>query len=184
MGKASPLYNRQGEIVGAIESIRDMTELKKAEESLRESEGRFSAFMDHLPVTAFIKDEQSTNLFVNRHMEEIFGAREWIGKSVHDQFPKEAADKMIEDDRQTIRDGYRKTLENLYTKKGDLKVFETYKFRIDRENNPPLIGGFAIDITERKEARKNTGLLSRTAMTPSIFTVIHGSFLSTPGPLT
>jgi len=154
MGKASPLYNRQGEIVGAIESIRDMTELKKAEESLRESEGRFSAFMDHLPVTAFIKDEQSTNLFVNRHMEEIFGAREWIGKSVHDQFPKEAADKMIEDDRQTIRDGYRKTLENLYTKKGDLKVFETYKFRIDRENNPPLIGGFAIDITEQKEAER------------------------------
>ncbi|MCK9592163.1 MAG: PAS domain S-box protein [Methanoregula sp.] len=153
-GKTSPLYNQQGEIVGAIESIRDITEFKKAEESLRESEGRFSAFMDHLPVTAFIKDEQSTHLFVNRHMEEIFGAREWIGKSVHDQFPKEAADTMIEDDRQTIRDGYRETLENLYTKKGDLKIFETYKFRIDRENKPPLIGGFAIDITERKEAER------------------------------
>ncbi len=34
MGKASPLYNRQGEIVGAIESIRDITELKKAEEGM------------------------------------------------------------------------------------------------------------------------------------------------------
>jgi len=34
MGKASPLYNRQGEIVGAIESIRDITGLKKAEEGL------------------------------------------------------------------------------------------------------------------------------------------------------
>jgi PAS domain S-box-containing protein len=154
MGKASPLYNRQGEIVGAIESIRNITELKKAEESLRESEGRFSAFMDHLPVTAFIKDEQSTNLFVNRRMEEIFGAREWIGTSVREQFPYEAAEKMIEDDRQTLRDGYRKTIENLRSKNGDLKIFETYKFRIDRENKPPLIGGFAVDITERKESER------------------------------
>ncbi|MCA1917573.1 PAS domain S-box protein, partial [Methanospirillum hungatei] len=35
MGKASPLYNSNGEIVGAIESIRDITNLKKAEEELR-----------------------------------------------------------------------------------------------------------------------------------------------------
>ena len=35
MGKASPLYNSSGEIVGAIESIRDISDLKKAEEELR-----------------------------------------------------------------------------------------------------------------------------------------------------
>jgi len=34
MGKASPLYNRQGEVIGAIESIRDITELRTAEENL------------------------------------------------------------------------------------------------------------------------------------------------------
>jgi len=34
MGKASPLYNREGDIVGAIESIRDITGLKKAEEGI------------------------------------------------------------------------------------------------------------------------------------------------------
>ncbi len=31
VGKASPLYNRQGNIIGAIETIRDITELKRAE---------------------------------------------------------------------------------------------------------------------------------------------------------
>ncbi|MDP3565244.1 MAG: PAS domain S-box protein [Methanoregula sp.] len=125
-------------------------EQKMAEVALRESEGRFAAFMDHLPITAFIKDEQSTNLFVNRHMAEVFGAQEWIGKSVGELFPDEAAEKMIEDDRQTLRDGYRKTIENLVEKNGEPKIFETYKFRIDRDNKSPLIGGFAMDITERK----------------------------------
>ena len=154
-GKASPLYNRQGEIVGAIESIRDITDIKKTLESLRESEGQFAAFMDHLPVTAFIADEQFANLFVNRRMEEIFGPREWIGNTVRDLFPREAAETMIDDDRRALRDGYRKTLETLIGKNGEKKIFETYKFRIDRENKPPLLGGFSVDVTEQKEAEKS-----------------------------
>jgi len=35
MGKASPLYDRQGKLSGAIESIRDMTERKQEEDALR-----------------------------------------------------------------------------------------------------------------------------------------------------
>jgi PAS domain S-box-containing protein len=153
--KASLLYDQNGNVVGAIESIRDITERKTAEDTLRETEGRFAAFMDHLPVTAFIKDEQSTNLFVNRRMEEIFGAREWLGRSVYEQFPREAADKMVEDDRKTLRDGYRKTIENLYEKNGSLRIFETYKFRLDREKKPPLIGGFAMDITDKTKVENS-----------------------------
>ena len=37
-GKASPLYDSKGNIVGAIESIRDVTERKRAEEALRKRE--------------------------------------------------------------------------------------------------------------------------------------------------
>ena len=37
-GMAAPLYNNEGAIVGAIESIRDITERRQAEEALRESE--------------------------------------------------------------------------------------------------------------------------------------------------
>lgn len=36
-GKATPLYNPQGELVGAIESIRDITERRDNEEALQES---------------------------------------------------------------------------------------------------------------------------------------------------
>jgi PAS domain S-box-containing protein len=46
LGKASPLYNRQGEVVGAIESIRDITERKRAEDAIRESEEKFRRIFD------------------------------------------------------------------------------------------------------------------------------------------
>jgi PAS domain S-box-containing protein len=143
-------YDSSGNFLGVEGIFRDITRQKQTENALRESEGRFAAFMDNLPVTAFIKDEQSTNLYVNRHMVEVFGEQEWIGKSVYEQFPKEAADKMIADDQQTIREGYRRNTEYLIDKNGDKKIFETHKFRIDRGNKPPFIGGFAVDITEQK----------------------------------
>jgi len=48
MGKAGPLYNRQGEIVGAIESIRDISELKNAEKEIRAANEQISAAEEEL----------------------------------------------------------------------------------------------------------------------------------------
>ena len=43
---ASPLYNNQGQIVGAIESIREITESKRAEDALRLDESRLEALLN------------------------------------------------------------------------------------------------------------------------------------------
>lgn len=47
-GKATPLYDENGEIVGAIESIRDITERKEIEYALEESEERFKELFNHM----------------------------------------------------------------------------------------------------------------------------------------
>jgi PAS domain S-box-containing protein len=44
--KASPLYDSAGNIIGAIESIRDTTERKQAEEALLKSQGQLADAMD------------------------------------------------------------------------------------------------------------------------------------------
>ena len=48
MGKASPLYDRQGEVIGAIESIRDITAMKAVEEELRAANEQLSASQEEL----------------------------------------------------------------------------------------------------------------------------------------
>jgi PAS domain S-box-containing protein len=47
-GKASPLYNSQGELIGAIEAIRDITEQKKAEDELRAAYEQITASEEEL----------------------------------------------------------------------------------------------------------------------------------------
>ncbi|MEN6488101.1 MAG: PAS domain S-box protein, partial [Smithella sp.] len=47
-GKAGPLYDSHGNIVGAIESVRDITERKLMEAALKESERRLADIIDFL----------------------------------------------------------------------------------------------------------------------------------------
>ena len=148
------LKDEKGNVTGALSTAQDITEQKQAVDALHESEERFEAFMNHLPLTAFIKDSNFTNLFINRYMADLMDAKEWVGKSTHDLFSPEVAKVMIADDKLALREGYRETIEILPTSHKGVKIFETYKFRIDRGEKPPLIGGFSIDATERKKAEE------------------------------
>jgi PAS domain S-box-containing protein len=49
--KASPFYDRDGRITGAIESIRDITERKRAVQELRESEHKFATVFQSNPIS-------------------------------------------------------------------------------------------------------------------------------------
>jgi PAS domain S-box-containing protein len=193
---ARSIVDTNGKVLRYEGTIIDITARKEAEEKLLESESRFSAFMDNLPVTAFIKDEHSTNLYVNKAMDDTFSARKWIGKSVLDIFPADAADKMIADDLKVLTEGHLKTIETLQVKGGDIRIFETYKFRIDREHNPPLIGGFAVDVTERKRAgekiresekkfstvfQSNPVSLTLVSATDGTFVEVNDAFLRNTG---
>ncbi|MDD1693124.1 MAG: PAS domain S-box protein [Methanoregula sp.] len=48
LAKASPLYNREGEITGSIEAIRDITDRKKSEEELRAANEQLAASGEEL----------------------------------------------------------------------------------------------------------------------------------------
>jgi len=55
-GIASPLYDRTGSVVGAIESIRDITAQKEQEQALRENEERYRSLFDNNPAAMMLVD--------------------------------------------------------------------------------------------------------------------------------
>ncbi len=69
---ASPLFDGEGRLIGAIESIRDLTEQRRMETELRDSEERYrTAIENSNDGVAIMRGD--LHLYVNRRFVEIFG---------------------------------------------------------------------------------------------------------------
>jgi PAS domain S-box-containing protein len=68
---ASTIRNEQGEIVGAVETLEDISDEKLAEEALRESQQRLYQILEGSPIAAFVIDRDHQVIFWNRALEEL-----------------------------------------------------------------------------------------------------------------
>jgi PAS domain S-box-containing protein len=156
----APLFDAQGNRMGAVESIRDITERKHVEDALRVSEERFR-----------IAAESTTDLIWE--WNTVNGTLEWFG-AIDEKlgyppggFPRtiEAWENSIHpDDHDRVMaslDRHLKTkalyYEEYYIKRKD----GTFRFWTDQgkaiwdaEGNPLKMIGACTDITERKQAEK------------------------------
>jgi len=121
---------------------------------LKESEKRFSLFMDYLPAIVFLKDNEGKTLFVNKYMDNAVGASKWLGKNMVEVFPNEFGEKLLADDFRVMKLGYEKIDESIMQFDGKVHSFETQKFIIPRQEQEPFLGGISLDITERKQAEE------------------------------
>jgi len=132
--------------------LQDITERKRAEESLRENEIIFSSFLEHSPVYVFFKDENIRALKLSKNFETMIGKPlvELLGKNMNELFPSELAQAMIAVDRSILAKGeVVKVIEEM-----NGRTYETTKFPIFKDNRPMMLAGFTVDITERKQAEE------------------------------
>ena len=139
---------------GVIFTVLDITESKRAQETLQETEERFAVFMDNLPAGVLMKDEDSRVLYVNKYFKDFFGAEAWVGHTASQNLPKEKAQTVRADDLKALREGPIKVLESHADSKGIERIFQTFKFPIKLIDGCTLLGGIALDITEQKLAEK------------------------------
>ncbi|MFO7602117.1 MAG: response regulator [Candidatus Desulfacyla sp.] len=71
--KASLLYAENGEVTGAIESIRDITERKAYEEALRQSEERYRSLFDHAKSAIVLTTRGGDLVDANTYALNLFG---------------------------------------------------------------------------------------------------------------
>ena len=145
---------------------RDITERKRAEAALVQSEKRFSVFMEHLPAAVFIKDQRGQLLFANRYLKELFGWWDCIGKTTEELVPPEVAKRMVANDRKALSEGPMVLQERITDIHGAEHFFDTYKFPIEIEGSPAMLAGIAVDITGRVNTERelaNTKILLQSA---------------------
>jgi diguanylate cyclase (GGDEF)-like protein/PAS domain S-box-containing protein len=134
--------------------VEDITERRRVEDTLRESQDLFSLFMRHSPIYTYIKTVTSTESRVvqaSDNFQEMIGisSADMVGKTVEDLFPPELAAKITADDWAVVSKGYVLKVDE------DLKDrhYTTIKFPL-LQGDKTLLGGYTIDITERKQTEE------------------------------
>jgi PAS domain S-box-containing protein len=139
---------------------RDVTERKRVEEAVRESEAFINSVLEHLPNMVFVKDARELKFVrFNKAGEELLGyPREaMLGKSDYDFFPKEQADSFTVKDREVLHSGRLTDIpeEPVRTKDKGMRILHTKKIPIaDETGAPRYLLGISEDITERKRAEE------------------------------
>ena len=140
----------------AIGSAFDITERKKAEEKLRESEERFRSMAELLPVAVFETDLNVNITYANKRALELFKySEEDLKKGINGI--QLIADKNRERARETLKNilnGGATLVNEYYAKKSDGTVFPVYFKTGTISKNGKIIGfrGIVEDITFRKRS--------------------------------
>ena len=150
-----PVLDSAGAAVAIGMICTDITERKRSEEALQESEALFKVFINNLPSEIFIRDLDGRFILVNRAWERAQGltSEEAMGLTVLDIFPQDRADAYAAQDKLVVETEEMLEGELEFSSQDGTKALHTVKFPIrDSKGRVTAVGGFALDITERKRA--------------------------------
>lgn len=145
------LYDSAGQVVGAIESIRDITERKSAETALAESRNYLDMIINTVADPIFVKDRKHRWVLLNDALCNLIGKKreELLGKSDYDFFPREEADEFWEKDERVFASGNENSNEEKLTDNtGTIHTIVTKKTLYRGNDGNDFLVGVIRDITE------------------------------------
>ena len=149
----NPIRGRGGQIVGVAVFAKDVTEQKRATESLRQSQETLQTIFDAVPGLLFFKDMDNRLIRANRALCDALGTSEVeiIGKPLSELFPDQS-EQYWKDDLEVIESGVPKLgiRESMETPNGTV-LLQTDKLPYkNAEGDIVGVIGFSVDITERQ----------------------------------
>jgi PAS domain S-box-containing protein len=134
--------------------IRDLTERRRSERALHDSQARLRSLIDHAPAAIFFKDLEGRLIVGNRRMAALFGRSldAMLGKTEQELYPELAAQVRVNDQR-VLAEGRPLSFEELVPLGDEVHTFMATKFPLRGPGGAiEGLGGISVDITERKRA--------------------------------
>ena len=144
-------YSTQGDLVGLLWSIRDLSErISTAEQKIRDQAARLDVSIDGI----YVRDLEEKISFWNRGAEKLYGwkAQEILGKSYPDTIGQKIIPQLVEAEKIIMEKGEWQGEVNMIAKSGQNLVVESHWTLVfDREGKPKAILIVDTDITEKKK---------------------------------
>jgi len=146
----------KGEIVGSVAIITDITELKKVEKELKESEKKYRTIFDNSAVAITMTDEHERIISWNKYAETLFGMtkEELFLKPVRDLYPTSEWEKIRS---QNLRQkGMQHHLETKIQKKNNEQIDVDISLSVLKNHEDRVVGSIGVmkDISGRKRIEK------------------------------
>ncbi len=154
--KACPLYDEAGEIIGAIESIRDITDLKTAQQELMDSEKKFRNVVTYSRDCLLIVGFDGIIQFINQTGLSMIDEEDFdtvIGRKSIMEYIHPDSIRTVTSDMHTIEqgmDGYLSSYKLVTAKKREIWV-ESLGRKIPYQDSQMILTSLR-DITEQKLA--------------------------------
>ena len=116
----------------------------------------FYTFINNSPAIAWLTDEAGNLVMMNDGFKDVMGLeKEVTTKSMWELFPEEYALMYHKNNMEVLRTNeILRTEEISIDKYGHTRNFIVYKFPVRTRENKILVGGWSIDITEKKAAEQ------------------------------
>lgn len=155
-GKASPLRDVRGNVIGAIESIRDITERKRTEEALKESEEKFRALTENAEAIIIVVQD-SRFAYANPYLSRLTGYSDSelkemdVSRVIHPDSQYLVLDRL---QRRLIGEPVPWHYEFKLADKAGNEIWIDYSAAKFDYRGRPAIVGVGYDITHRKKAEE------------------------------
>jgi phosphoserine phosphatase RsbU/P len=160
-----PLLDANGRIIGTFGLSRDITQLKKLENTLRGERNLLRSVINNIPDPIFVKDSQGRYILDNeahRHSVGKQNEEEIIGKTVFDFFSETSALNFRRIDEEILKSGVPMINyeEEAIWPDGTRRWLLTTKVPL-RDESQTVIVSIKRDITERKRAHEEMARLTQ-----------------------